>query len=161
MSGVKLCYDHEGDYLEIIFEDAAASMEEVSEDVFERRTPDGRVVGIAVFNLSKHNTLTLPLKVTVTPNEPERTLMDWEAIRELYPGRWLVAEALNAYTEGKQRIIPQLAVIETFADDWRPAWLLYKELHKADPNREYYFLHTDREELDIGVIDPFGRIMGE
>lgn len=66
MAEVKVWYDREADYLEIVFEDAPASLEEVREDVFERRTPDGRVVGFAVFNVSKHDRdkLMLPLVVT-------------------------------------------------------------------------------------------------
>ena len=66
MEALRVWYDHEGDYLEILFEDAPAVMEEIEDDVFERRTPDGRVVGIAVFNVSKHDRahLTVPLKVT-------------------------------------------------------------------------------------------------
>jgi uncharacterized protein YuzE len=60
-------YDHEGDILEVIFEDAPAMLEEIQDDVFERRTPDGRVVGFMVMNFSKHDreTLNLPLSVTV------------------------------------------------------------------------------------------------
>ena len=40
--------------------------EEVQDDVFERRTPNGRVIGFAVFNVSKHDRdkLSLPLAVT-------------------------------------------------------------------------------------------------
>jgi uncharacterized protein YuzE len=66
MASVKVWYDREGDYLEVLFEDAPASLEEVSDDVFERRTPDGRVVGFAVFNVSKYDRdrLMLPLAVT-------------------------------------------------------------------------------------------------
>jgi len=66
MAEMKVWYDREGDYLEVIFDDAPASMEEIEDDVFERRTPDGRVVGFAVFNFSKHDRdkLTLPLAVT-------------------------------------------------------------------------------------------------
>lgn len=69
MAGVKVWYDREGDYLEVIFEDAAATLEEVDTDVFERRTPDGRVVGFAVLNFSQHDRdrLTLPLAVTAVP----------------------------------------------------------------------------------------------
>ena len=69
MAGVKVWYDREGDYLEVIFEDAAAALEEVDTDVFERRTPDGRVVGFAVLNFSRHDRdrLTLPLAVTAVP----------------------------------------------------------------------------------------------
>ncbi len=66
MASVKVWYDHEGDYLEVIFEDAPAELVEVGDDVFERRTPDGRVVGFTVFNVSKHDRgqLALPLAVT-------------------------------------------------------------------------------------------------
>jgi uncharacterized protein YuzE len=66
MARVKVWYDQQGDYLEVIFEDAPATLEEVEDDVFERRTPDGRVVGFAVFNVSKHDrdSIALPLSVT-------------------------------------------------------------------------------------------------
>ena len=66
MDGLKVWYDREGDILEVIFEDVPALMEEISDDVFERRTPDGRVVGFMVMNFSKHDReqLNLPLAVT-------------------------------------------------------------------------------------------------
>ena len=68
MAGVKVWYDREGDFLEVTFEETPAATEELDEDVFERRTPDGRIVGFAVFNFSKHDRdkLTLPLEVTAT-----------------------------------------------------------------------------------------------
>lgn len=71
MAAVKVWYDREGDYLEVTFEDVPASMEEMDEDVFERRTADGRVVGFAIFNFGKHDRdkLTLPLAVTAIPTE--------------------------------------------------------------------------------------------
>jgi hypothetical protein len=52
-------------------------------------------------------------------------------------------------------------VIEAFADDWKPAWELYKKLHHEDKWRDYYFLHTDREQLNIGVMDEFFRVVTE
>lgn len=66
MANLRVWYDREGDYLEVTFEDAPAAMEEVDEDVFERRTSDGRIVGFAVFNFSQHDRdkLTLPLAIT-------------------------------------------------------------------------------------------------
>jgi hypothetical protein len=66
MAAVKVWYDYEGDFLEVLFEDAPASLEEIEDDIFERRTPDGRVVGFAVFNFSKHDRdkLKLPLAIT-------------------------------------------------------------------------------------------------
>jgi uncharacterized protein YuzE len=66
MATLKVWYDREGDYLEVIFEDAPAVLEEISDDVFERRTPDGRVIGFAVFNFSKHDRDKLRLPLTVT-----------------------------------------------------------------------------------------------
>ena len=66
MAGMKVWYDREGDILEVTFEDAPAAMEEIEDDVFERRTPDGRTIGFTVLNFSKHDRdqLTLPLAVT-------------------------------------------------------------------------------------------------
>ena len=87
--------------------------------------------------------------------------MDWQTIREIYPSRWLVVEAIGAFTEAGQRIIPQLEVVGIFEDDWHPAWELYKQVHGEDRWREYYILDTDREELNIGVMDAFGRVVGE
>lgn len=66
MASLNIWYDHEGDFLEVLFDDAPASLEEIEDDIFERRTPDGRVIGFAVFNFSKHDRdkLNLPLAVT-------------------------------------------------------------------------------------------------
>ncbi len=69
MAGLKVWYDQEGDLLDVRFEDAPAALEEVADDVFERRTPEGRVIGFMVMNFSKHDqaTLTLPFSVGVLP----------------------------------------------------------------------------------------------
>jgi uncharacterized protein YuzE len=66
MAGMKVWYDRDGDYLEVRFEDVPATTEEIAEDIFERRTPDGRIVGFAVLNFSLHDRdpLVLPLSVT-------------------------------------------------------------------------------------------------
>ncbi len=66
MAAVKIWYDREGDFLEVIFEDSPGALEEMAEDIFERRTAEGRVVGFAVFNFSKHDKekLTLPLALS-------------------------------------------------------------------------------------------------
>ena len=65
---MKIWYGREGDILEVTFEDAPAAMEEIEDDVFERRTRDGRIIGFTVLNFSKHDRdqLTLPLAVTAT-----------------------------------------------------------------------------------------------
>ena len=66
MMSLKIWYDREGDFLEVQFEDAPATMDEIDTDMFERRTPDGRIIGFAVFNFSQHDrdSLVLPLAVT-------------------------------------------------------------------------------------------------
>lgn len=70
MAALKIWYDREGDYLEITFEVAPATLEEIEDDIFERRTPDGRVVGLAVFNFSQHDRdqLQIPLAITTHPS---------------------------------------------------------------------------------------------
>lgn len=70
MAAMKIWYDREGDYLQITFEDAPAALEEIEDDIFERRTTDGRVIGLAVFNFSRHDQdqLQIPLAVTVHPS---------------------------------------------------------------------------------------------
>jgi len=69
----------------------------------------------------------------------------------------VAGRSFDAYTQAGQRVIPHLELIADFGDGWDAAWSRYKALHHADPRREYYVVHTDREELDIGVIDAFGR----
>lgn len=85
--------------------------------------------------------------------------MNWQELRQRYPHRWVVVEAFGAYTNQGQRVIPHLELVADFAADWKPAWERYKALHHADKQREYYVVHTDREQLDIGVIDTFGRVV--
>lgn len=83
--------------------------------------------------------------------------MDWQEIRRRHPHRWLVVEALEAHTDGAKRIIDSLEIAYVAEADWAEAWARYKAIHQANPSREYYVLHTDRSELDIGVLDIFRR----
>lgn len=84
--------------------------------------------------------------------------MQWQEIREQYPHAWVIVEAKDAYTEGAKRIADELQVVGVFDDDWKRAWDKYRDLHHADRWREYYVVHTDRLELDIGVMDEFRRV---
>ncbi|MBX3066982.1 MAG: DUF2283 domain-containing protein [Anaerolineae bacterium] len=54
----------------MIFEDAPAYLEEIEDDIFERRTNDGRVIGVTILNFSQHDRdkLQLPLAVTAQHN---------------------------------------------------------------------------------------------
>jgi hypothetical protein len=76
-------------------------------------------------------------------------IMIWSEIRRAYPSQWLIVEALEAHTTpDKRRELDRLAVIETCFDG-SEAMKRYRELHKQYPFREFYFVHTDREELEI------------
>lgn len=75
--------------------------------------------------------------------------MLWEEIRKFYPGKWVVFEAIEAYSDSNNRIVDDVAVIDYF-DDSMEAFHRHSELHKQKPNRELYFFHTSRVELDNG-----------
>ena len=83
--------------------------------------------------------------------------MNWQQLREKYPHKWLLVEAIGAFTRGSERVIDELELIGEFGDNCRSAWEQYKVLHHIDKNRELYVLHTDRPALSIGVMDAFGR----
>ena len=75
--------------------------------------------------------------------------MIWSDIRKAYPNQWLVIEAIEAYTSpNNQRQLDKIAVIET-CDDGMAAMQRYRHLHTQFPEREFYFVNTSREELDI------------
>lgn len=74
--------------------------------------------------------------------------MIWSRVREAYPDQWLIIEALAAHTEDNHRVLDQIAVIEPCIDG-AAAMLSYQRLHREYPAREFYFVHTSREDLDI------------
>jgi hypothetical protein len=74
--------------------------------------------------------------------------MQWSKVRQVYPNQWLIIEALEAYTDGNQRVINRIAVIETCLDG-SDALESYRRLHREYPLREFYFVHTSREQLEI------------
>lgn len=75
--------------------------------------------------------------------------MQWPEIRKAYPDQWLIVEALEAHTTpDRQRVPDRLAVVE-LCPDGSVAFQCYRRLHQQYPQREFYFLHTSRETLDI------------
>jgi hypothetical protein len=74
--------------------------------------------------------------------------MKWQEIRGNYPEQWLIIEALEAHTEGQQRVLDHILVVECCADG-AEALRRYQALHRQFPQREFYFVHTERETLDI------------
>ena len=74
--------------------------------------------------------------------------MLWTDVRNVYPNQWLIIEALEAHTEDNRRLLDRIAVVETCADG-TAALQSYRRLHQQYPLREFYFVHTNREELEI------------
>lgn len=75
--------------------------------------------------------------------------MYWLDVRKAYPNQWLVIEALEAHTTpSNQRQLDKIAVIE-ICEDGNTAMKSYRHLHAQYPEREFYFVNTSREELDI------------
>ena len=75
--------------------------------------------------------------------------MLWSDIRKTHPDQWLVIEALQAHTTpNNQRKLDEMAVVEIYADG-SAAMSGYRHLHSQYPVREFYFVHTSREKLDI------------
>ncbi|MEK7325732.1 MAG: hypothetical protein AAB217_10805 [Chloroflexota bacterium] len=75
--------------------------------------------------------------------------MLWLEIRKAYPNHWLIVEALEARTtSNNRRELSHLAVIESCSDA-KAAMQRYRLLHQQYPQREFYFVHTSRAELDI------------
>ena len=75
--------------------------------------------------------------------------MQWSDIRTAYPDQWLIVEALEAFTTTDQhRHLSRLSVVEQCSDG-NNALARYRQLHQQYPERELYFVHTSRSELDI------------
>ena len=75
--------------------------------------------------------------------------MNWSEIRTLHPDQWAVVEAVEAHTtEDSKRHLDQLMVV-ALCQDGQDALTRYHEFHRNYPEREFYFVHTGRAELEI------------
>jgi hypothetical protein len=74
--------------------------------------------------------------------------MIWQEIRTRYPQQWVLVEAIHAHSTADQRVLDQLAVVNTFPDSIS-ALNSYRQFHRVAPDRELYVFHTSREQLDI------------
>jgi hypothetical protein len=75
--------------------------------------------------------------------------MKWEDIRQAFPDTRVLIEATQAYTnEQSVRILEEIVPLNKFSNS-PEAMRAYQELHREDPNKELYVLHTNREEPNI------------
>jgi hypothetical protein len=88
-------------------------------------------------------------------------IMIWSEVRQAYKNQWLIIEALEAHTTADtQRHLDRIAVIDCCADG-DDATEKYHHLHQKYPTREFYFLHTSREQLDIRERQWLGIRLGD
>ncbi len=75
--------------------------------------------------------------------------MQWSEIRQAYPDQWLVIEALDAHTTpDSRRHLDRVAVVEKYPDG-STAMRGCHQFYRECPSREFYFVHTSRQEVDI------------
>ncbi len=75
--------------------------------------------------------------------------MNWVEVRKCYPDQWVVVEAVEAYTTPDQRRhLSKISVLEQCSDG-TTAFKIYEDIHKKFPSREFYYLHTKREYIEI------------
>lgn len=74
--------------------------------------------------------------------------MKWETVRENYPDKWLLIEAIDAHSEDGKRVVDELSVLDTY-DESKKALNDYKELHHKEPQRELYVAHSSKKSLEI------------
>ena len=74
--------------------------------------------------------------------------MDWELIREQFPDKLVLVEALSTVTNNKIRTVEEMSVISIF-DDNIEAWNAYKKNHKENPEKELYVFHTSKAKPEV------------
>ena len=74
--------------------------------------------------------------------------MNWTNIRKTYPDKWVVIEGLDFHNKSDRIYFDDISVLEIF-DDGASAMDSYRKFHKRFPQREFYFIHTKHENLEI------------
>ena len=75
--------------------------------------------------------------------------MKWEDVRQAFPKQWILIEAMEAHTnEQSERILEEIAPLKKFCNS-PEAMKAYQEIHREDPNRDLYVLHTSRKKPNI------------
>lgn len=74
--------------------------------------------------------------------------MKYSEAREVYKNKWILFQAISAYSEGGKRIVTDLAVLKSY-DKGNDALKDYANYHKADKQKEYYVYNTTNETLEI------------
>jgi hypothetical protein len=81
--------------------------------------------------------------------------MKWQEIRERFPHRWLVLEALKFHREGDFWVADDMGVLGDFGDGF-DAMHYYHALKTEMPQREIFFFHSDKEAIRIEEVHSVG-----
>jgi hypothetical protein len=93
----------------------------------------------------------LRLIISKMKNETASREYTWDQVRNVYPNSWVLVQAMSSHSEGNQRVLDAMNVLDVFSDS-EVALRHYLKLHREDRNKEMYVLHTDREILDINEL---------
>lgn len=74
--------------------------------------------------------------------------MKWSEVRQLYPNAVVLVEALKSETQGQERVIEEMSIIDTF-ENGNAAWKVYKKLHAENRDRDLYIFHTNNEKNTV------------
>lgn len=75
--------------------------------------------------------------------------MKWDDVRHAFPDEWVLIEAIQAFTnEESERILIDVVPLKKFSNS-PEAMKTYQELHRENPAREFYVLHTSRKKPNI------------
>lgn len=74
--------------------------------------------------------------------------MKWNDVSKLYKDKWILFEAIEAYSKDGMRIVEDMAVINVY-EKGNDALKEYAKTHKKEKNRELYVYNTGNEELTI------------
>lgn len=74
--------------------------------------------------------------------------MEWGLVREQYPDKLVLVEALSTSSKDSIRTVDEMSIISTFEDNME-AWKAYKRVHKENPEKELYVFHTSKEKPEV------------
>ena len=82
--------------------------------------------------------------------------MKWSEIRQIYPERqWMVLEILASHMESNRYLLDDVTVAEICPDS-AVAFQTYRRLRQQYPARQFVFMCTDRETLDMEILPSIG-----
>lgn len=81
-------------------------------------------------------------------------MMKWLDVKENYPSKWLLVEAIEATRKNHKRIIEKISVVEAFETN-DEALQMYLSMHRRYPYKELYVVHSSTESLEIEEFEWF------